>query len=65
MGFNGKVYQLPLFTQNTKLDKIQREHHIKSNRAHLIWWTKMRDMFTLEEFFTYNKQNDHKMTLTI
>jgi len=65
MGFHGKVYQLPLFTQNTDLDRIQRDHHIKSRRAHLIWWTQMRDMFTLEEFFRYNKPNDDKMTLTI
>ena len=65
MGFNGKIYQLPLFTQNTKFDEVQREHHIKSHRAHLIWWSKMRDRFTLEEFFTYNKSNDSEMTLSI
>ena len=65
LGFNGKVYQLPLFSQNPYLDKTQRKQHIISHRAHYFWWKKMRDKFTLDDFFTYGKNHDIKMTINI
>lgn len=61
MGLNGKVYQIPLFSQNPILESPPKLHHIKANKIHEFWWTKMKDKFTLEEFFTYAKPNDHKM----
>lgn len=65
MGFNGKVYQLPLFSQNPLYDDPPRYHHITSRKAHLMWWTVMRDEFTLEDFFTYGKSYDNKMILDV
>jgi hypothetical protein len=65
LGFSGKVYQLPLFTQNPELDKPPKLHHIKSKKAHLFWWTQMRDKFTLNDFFTYGKSYDGAMILKI
>jgi hypothetical protein len=65
MGHNGKVYQLPLFSQNPMLEDPPKIHHIKSNKIHVYWWTKMKDNFTLEEFFTYGKINDSKMIINM
>jgi hypothetical protein len=65
LGFSGKVYQLPLFSQNPELDDPPRLHHIKSRKAYLIWWTQMRDKFTLDDFFTYGKSYDGKMILEL
>jgi hypothetical protein len=63
LGFCGKVYQLPLFTQNPELDDPPKLNHIRSKGAHLFWWTKMRDKFTLDDFFTYGKDYDSKMII--
>ena len=63
LGFCGKVYQLPLFTQNPELDDPPKSHHRRSKGAHLFWWTKMRDIFTLDDFFTYGKDYDGKMII--
>ena len=65
LGFNGKVYQLPLFSQNPYLDNPPRQHHINSHKIHRFWWTKLRDEFTLDDFFTYGKKYDHKMTFSV
>lgn len=65
MGHNGKVYQLPVFTSNPWLDDPPKPHHITSNKAHILWWTKMKDEFTLDDFFTYGKPNDPKMILNM
>jgi hypothetical protein len=65
LGFNGKVYQIPVFSQNPYLDKQRREFHIKSNWAHYYWWRKMKDEFSLEDFFTYGKYHDNKMSLKL
>ncbi len=61
LGFNGKVYQIPLFTQNPYLEEPPKPHHIVSRKIHLLWWTKVKDEFTLEDFFTYGKEYDSKM----
>ena len=65
MGFNGKVYQVPLFSQNPYLDEERRDCHIKSSKAHYYWWKKMKDEFSLEDFFTYGKYHDTKMSLKL
>jgi hypothetical protein len=65
LGFSGKVYQLPLFSQNPELDDPPRLHHLKSRKACVIWWTKMRDKFTLDDFFTYGKTYDGEMILEL
>ena len=63
LGFNGKVYQLPLFTTNPYLDTLFKHHHANSTKAHLMWWTELRDKFTLEDFFTYGKPYDYQMKI--
>lgn len=65
MGLNGKVYQIPLFSQNPMLEDPPKLHHISSNKIHEHWWTIMKDDFTLEEFFTYGKPNDSKMIINM
>jgi hypothetical protein len=65
LGYNGKVYQIPVFSQKTELDETQRPAHIESNKAHYHWWTVMRDQFSLEDFFTYGKSNDSRMIIPI
>jgi len=65
LGFDGKVYQLPLFTTNPYLEKPVKHHHLQSRKAHLMWWTQLRDKFTLEDFFTYGKPYDYQMKIGI
>jgi hypothetical protein len=65
LGFNGKVYQLPLFTTDPNLDEQFHLSHLQSRKAHLIWWTQLRDNFTLEDFFTYGKPYDDQMKIRI
>jgi len=65
LGHNGKVYQIPVFTQNPSLEDPPKLHHIFSNKIHLYWWIVMRDRFTLEDFFTYGKEYDSKMILDV
>jgi len=65
LGFNGKIYQLPLWSQNPYLDKIPRKHHINSSKVHKFWWEKLKNEFTLEDFFTYGKEYDNKMIFGI
>jgi hypothetical protein len=65
LGFNGKVYQLPLFSQNPYLDEIPRIHHINSHKIHRFWWTTGKNDYSLEDFFTYGKEYDNKMTFGV
>lgn len=65
LAFGGKVYQLPLFTTNPNLDLPPKQHHKKCRKAHVIWWTQLRDKFTLEDFFTYGKPYDYQMKIEI
>ena len=54
---------------------IMKSHSIKINKtlygiepqmfaekAYTLWWTKLRDNYTLDEFFTYSKSNDLFLT---
>lgn len=65
LGFSGKVYQLPLFTTNPDFEEPVKHHHAQSRKAHLMWWTQLRDKFTLEDFFTYGKPCDNQMKIRI
>lgn len=60
--FLGKTYQLPLITQNPYLDKVPKKHHFICRDLYYWWWKNKRDEFTLDEFFSYGKQNDYAMT---
>lgn len=59
--FLGKTYQLPLITQNPYLDKVPKKHHFLCRDIYYDWWQNKRDNFTLEEFFSYGKENDIEM----
>jgi len=70
MSHVGKTYCLPLFTQSTtigsyphdvvRVDDFPSLHF--TDRAVRLWWTKLRDKFTLEDFFMYGKPNDFILT---
>lgn len=70
MGHCGKTYCLPLLTQNTTIgsysQKIVRKEDYPSlqftDEAVKLWWTKLRDRFSLEDFFMYGKPNDFCIT---
>lgn len=57
----GVTYQLPLITQNPYLDKVPKKHHFLCRDIYYNWWQNKRNEFSLEEFFSYGKQNDHEM----
>ena len=59
--FLGKTYQLPLITQNPYLDKVPKKHHFICRDIYYDWWQNKRDNFSLEEFFSFGKQNDYDM----
>lgn len=71
MGHTGKTYSIPLITTNTKLGStekniiIERTHHDKSRSAYYYWWMTESQKYTIDEFFTYGKPNDHKMTISV
>jgi hypothetical protein len=70
LGHNGKTYCLPLISVNQNLGswaqsidrKKERVDLEFSYKAYQKWWTKLRDQYTLEEFFTYGKPNDRIIT---
>ena len=70
IGHTGRTYSIPLITTNivsTSTEfgiEINRIHHKKSRCAYYYWWMKEHLKFTLDDFFTYGKENDHKMVLT-
>ena len=63
--FLGKTYQLPLITQNPHLDKVPKRHHFICRDLYYNWWQNKRDCFSLEEFFSYGKNNDSEMTIKV
>ncbi len=71
MGHTGKTYSIPLITTNTSFGstekdvEIVRSHHSKSRAAYYYWWMTKSKHFTLEEFFTFGKPNDHLMVINI
>ena len=63
--FLGKTYQLPLITQNPHLDKVPKKHHFLCRDMYYDWWQNGRDQFSLEDFFSYGKENDYQMTVKV
>ena len=61
----GKIYQLPLITQNPILDIVPKESHFICRDAYYDWWQKQRDNYSLSEFFSYGKPNDGNMTFNV
>jgi hypothetical protein len=67
---SGNSYSIPLLRLNPYFDGVGTESisgtvnwfpklsFIKSWEAYLDWWTYDRDKFTLDDFFTYGKDND-------
>ena len=68
-GHSCKTYCIPLFAVNPWIGSYAK-NILRSNRGDLLfsykackkWWTKLRDVYTLEEFFTYGKWNDKAIT---
>jgi hypothetical protein len=71
IGHTGKTYCIPLITTNTDLGSteynvlIDRTHHELCKKYYYWWWIEKKNEFTLDEFFTYGKVNDEKMTVLI
>lgn len=71
MGHTGKTYSIPLITTNTTLGSteldvdVPREHHNKSRAAYYYWWMTKSKHYSLDEFFTFGKTNDHDMVINI
>jgi hypothetical protein len=63
--FLGKTYQLPLITQNPDLDKVPKKHHFICRDLYYYWWENKRDCYSLDEFFSYGKDNDPEMTIKV
>jgi hypothetical protein len=69
-GHNGKTYCTPLISVNNNLGsydcnisrKDEREDLSFTRKAYKKWWTRLRDRYTLEDFFTYGKPNDRIIT---
>lgn len=59
--FLGVTYQLPLITQNPYLDKVPKRHHFLCRDIYYDWWQNKRDNFSLDDFFSYGKENDFEM----
>ena len=70
IGHTGRTYSIPLITTNDKLTSgensvtINRIHHTKSRNAYYHWWAKEHKKFSLDDFFTYGKEHDHKMVIS-
>ena len=67
----GRSYAIPLMPQRTdmgahsmKINKTlyKNDSQILSEKLYTIWWTKLRDKYSLREFFTYAKPNDLFLT---
>lgn len=69
VGHTGKTYCIPLITTNVKLPStefsldINRKHHENSRHAYYYWWMAKHLKFSLDDFFTFGKRNDHKMVI--
>ena len=70
IGHTGRTYCIPLITTNDTLTSgengvmINRIHHKHSRRAYYHWWMTQHKKFSLDDFFTYCKVNDHKMIIS-
>ena len=70
IGHTGRTYCIPLITTNDTLTSgengvmINRIHHKHSRRAYYHWWMTQHNKFSLDDFFTYGKVNDHKMIIS-
>lgn len=70
IGHTGRTYSIPLITTNNRLLSTEyglefnRAHHKKSRCAYYYWWMREHLKYSLDDFFTYGKENDHKMVLT-
>jgi hypothetical protein len=69
MGHCGKTYCLPLLVQSDTIgsysQNILREDFPSlyfTNKAVKLWWTKLRDRFSLEDFFIYGRPNEFSIT---
>jgi hypothetical protein len=47
------------------LDKIPKKHHFLCKDIYYDWWQNERDKYSLEDFFSYGKQNDREMTVKV
>lgn len=68
----GMTYSVPLFNLNINLGGDNQQNDNKMFPIDIIcsrliedWWKNHHHKFSLEDFFTYGKPNDHKMTLKI
>ena len=68
----GVTYSIPLFNLNSSLDGDSQQNNNKTCPIDIIcsklikdWWRKYHHKFSLEEFFTYGKPNDDKMSLRV
>jgi len=64
----GKQYSIPIFTTEASFCIDDGGNASKSvfgpiQRACHHWWRNEKDLFTLEDFFTYNKPYDERMTI--
>jgi len=62
----GSVYSLPIITIESSLyddSNIELKNDaIILQRAYHDWWKNRRDLFSVEDFFTYNKPYDYRMS---
>lgn len=68
----GITYSIPLFNLNINLGGDNQQNGNKMFPMDIIcsrligdWWKNHHHKFSLEDFFTYGKPNDHKMTLKV
>lgn len=65
---NGRTYCIPLITCNTTFGSgennimVKRDFHDRSRDLYYDWWQNEHHKFSLDDFFTYGKPNDHMMT---
>lgn len=68
---SGKSYAIPLITNNPNFgsdydqNNKAREWFSKCRDLYYDWWENDHHKFSLEEFFTYGKPNDDRMTKTV
>lgn len=73
MAGSGLTYAIPLITTNTdygsdycpEINDKPRDHMYICRDLYYEWWTKRYSNFSLEEFFSYGKPNDHLMTVNL
>lgn len=68
----GITYSVPLFNLNINLGGDNQQNDNKMSSMDIIcsrliddWWKNHHHKFSLEDFFTYGKPNDNKMTLKV